>query len=257
VFSKGGAAKFYQDPNFPDRRQARENAERAMVLDTSARLQTRFALQTLLLQCMQEQRLDALVAPMSTVPPRKLTAPREPTANGRSPIGWSLLGQQGFAAWVKVYGSESQSKVQTERDWCRRGTIRRPIETDWQHRLNEVSLEQAVRDWPTVVHQGSESPLRRIDVKRRSYSHAEVVPHVPHQPRMYGEIGLSRSALHSRNQFEIVGHAPVSLEGNSKRKANGKFISDVSSLASRMGDQREHKTDMSAQSRLSVCCRNS
>src|SRR5207249_1927807 len=73
-------------------------------------------------------------------------------------------------------------------------------------------------DWPTVVHQGSESPLRRIDVKRRSYSHAEVVPHVPHQPRMYGEIGLSRSALHSRNQFEIVGHAPVSLEGNSKRK---------------------------------------
>ncbi|PYS49029.1 MAG: amidase [Acidobacteria bacterium] len=91
-------AKFYQDSNFPDRRQARENAERAMELDTSARLQTRFALQTLLLQCMQEQRLDALVAPMSTVPPRKLTAPREPAANGRSPIGWSLLGQQGFPA---------------------------------------------------------------------------------------------------------------------------------------------------------------
>ena len=69
-----------------------------MVLDTSARLQTRFALQTLLLQCMQEQRLDALVSPMSTIPPRKLTAPREPAANGRSPIGWSLLGQQGFPA---------------------------------------------------------------------------------------------------------------------------------------------------------------
>ena len=30
-------------------------------------------LQTMLLQCMQEQRLDALVSPMSTVPPRKLT----------------------------------------------------------------------------------------------------------------------------------------------------------------------------------------
>src|SRR5439155_12003029 len=91
-------ARFYQDPNFPDRKQARENTERAMVLDTSARLQTRFALQNLLLQCMQEERLDALVAPMSTVPPRKLTASREPTANGRSPIGWSLLGQQGFPA---------------------------------------------------------------------------------------------------------------------------------------------------------------
>lgn len=89
-------AKFYQDPNFPDRKQARENAERATALDTSARLQARFALQNILLQCMQEQRLDALVAPMSTVPPRKLTSPREPAVNGRPPIGWSMLGQQGL-----------------------------------------------------------------------------------------------------------------------------------------------------------------
>ncbi len=91
-------ARFYEDPNFPDRKQARQTAERATVLDTSVRLQSRFALQNLLLQCMQEQRLDALVSPMSTVPPRKLTAPREPNANGRSPIGWSLIGQQGFPA---------------------------------------------------------------------------------------------------------------------------------------------------------------
>jgi Asp-tRNA(Asn)/Glu-tRNA(Gln) amidotransferase A subunit family amidase len=91
-------AKFYQDPNFPDRKQAREAAERATVLDTSARLQTRFAFQNVLLQCMQEQRLDALVSPMSTIPPRKLTAPREPNANGRNPIGWSFIGQQGFPA---------------------------------------------------------------------------------------------------------------------------------------------------------------
>ncbi|MBV9504012.1 MAG: amidase [Acidobacteriia bacterium] len=91
-------SKFYQDPNFPDRKQAREDAERATVYDTAARLQTRFALQNLFLQCMEEQRLDALVSPMSTVPPRKLTAPREPTVNGRPPIGWSLIGQQGFPA---------------------------------------------------------------------------------------------------------------------------------------------------------------
>jgi amidase len=91
-------AKFYQDPNFPDRKQAREQAERATVLDTAIRLQARFALQTMLLQCMQEQRLDALMSPMSTVPPRKLTSPREPAANGRSPIGWSMFGQQGFPA---------------------------------------------------------------------------------------------------------------------------------------------------------------
>jgi len=89
-------ARFYQDANFPDRKQAREQAERATTLDTSVRLQGRFALQTMLLQCMQEQRLDALVSPMSTVPPRKLTSPREPGSNGRAPIGWSLIGQQGF-----------------------------------------------------------------------------------------------------------------------------------------------------------------
>jgi amidase len=101
-------AKFYDDPNFPDRKQAREQAERANVLDTAGRLQTRFALQNLLLQCMQEQRLDALVSPMSTVPPRKLTSPREPTVNGRSPIGWSLIGQQGFPAITVPAGFTTQ-----------------------------------------------------------------------------------------------------------------------------------------------------
>src|SRR4029077_8074885 len=87
---------FYDDPNFPNRRAAREQAERATALDTSARMHTRFALQTLLMSCMAEQKLDALVARMSTVPPRKLLAPREPASNGRNAIGWSMFGQQGF-----------------------------------------------------------------------------------------------------------------------------------------------------------------
>jgi Asp-tRNA(Asn)/Glu-tRNA(Gln) amidotransferase A subunit family amidase len=91
-------ARFYDDPNFPNRRQAREAAERQMTYDPSQRLTLRFGLRTLLLTCMQEQRLDALVSPMSTVPPRKLTNPREPAAGGRTPIGFSLIGQQGFPA---------------------------------------------------------------------------------------------------------------------------------------------------------------
>ena len=57
---------------------------------------------------MQEQRIDALVSPMSTVPPRKLTAPREPNANGRSPIGWSFIGQQGFPAITVPAGFTTQ-----------------------------------------------------------------------------------------------------------------------------------------------------
>jgi amidase len=89
-------ATFYQDPNFPDRKQQRENAERQVVLDTAVRLQNRFALQLIVLQCMQEQRLDALAAPTASIPPPKLNGPREPNVNGRLPIGWSFLGQQGF-----------------------------------------------------------------------------------------------------------------------------------------------------------------
>ncbi len=87
---------FYTDENFPDRRQIRANAETALELDTAARLQHRFAIRTIVLQCMHEQNLDVLAAPTASVPPPKLTAPREPNVNGRSPVGWSLLGQQGF-----------------------------------------------------------------------------------------------------------------------------------------------------------------
>jgi len=91
-------ARFYNDPNFPNRKQARENAERQSTYDPSQRLELRNGLQTLLLQCMQEQKVDVWFSPMSTVPPRKLTNPREPAAAGRTPIGWSVIGQQGFPA---------------------------------------------------------------------------------------------------------------------------------------------------------------
>jgi len=101
-------ARFYDDPAFPDRRQARVQAENSTQLDTSVQLQGRFAMQTMLLQCMQEQQLDALMSPMSTVPPRKLTSPREPTVNGRSAVGWSLLGQQGFPAITVPAGFTTQ-----------------------------------------------------------------------------------------------------------------------------------------------------
>ena len=97
-------AQFYDDPHFPDRRRFREAAERQTTYDPSQRLALRFGLRTLLLACMQAQRLDALVSPMSTVPPRKLTNPREPAAGGRTPIGFSLIGQQGFPAMTVPAG---------------------------------------------------------------------------------------------------------------------------------------------------------
>jgi Asp-tRNA(Asn)/Glu-tRNA(Gln) amidotransferase A subunit family amidase len=89
-------ATFYSDPNFPDRKQQREAVERQPALDNAVRLQNRFAIQSIVLQCMEEQKLDALVAPTATIPAPKLNGPREPNVNGRSPVGWSLIGQQGF-----------------------------------------------------------------------------------------------------------------------------------------------------------------
>ena len=89
---------FYEDSNFPDRRAILERSAGAMVLDTAVRLQNRFALRLIVMQCMQENQLDAVAYPTASVPPRKLTAPREPAVNGRSPVGWSRLGREGFPA---------------------------------------------------------------------------------------------------------------------------------------------------------------
>jgi amidase len=104
-------ARFYADPNFPDRRQARIDAEQARALDTALQVRNRFALQTMVLQ-----RLDVLVAPTASVPPRKLTAPREPTVNGRSAIGWSLFGRQGFPVMTVPAGFTTQvwDRVRTD-----------------------------------------------------------------------------------------------------------------------------------------------
>jgi amidase len=53
-------------------------------------------MQLIFLKFKQEQMLDALAAPTASIPPPKLNGPREPNVNGRPPIGWSFLGQQGF-----------------------------------------------------------------------------------------------------------------------------------------------------------------
>jgi Asp-tRNA(Asn)/Glu-tRNA(Gln) amidotransferase A subunit family amidase len=89
-------ATFYNDPHFPDRRKARQNAEADLELNLADRMLRRFSLQQMLLQCMEEQNLSAMTYPMTNVPPGKLDAPQEPTVNGRSPLGWTLMGSQGF-----------------------------------------------------------------------------------------------------------------------------------------------------------------
>ncbi len=88
---------FHEDPQFPDRKRARERQEEAKHLDMSNRLLKRFAVQQIVLQCMTLQGLDAVIYPTSNLPPPKLGAPAEPSVNGRG-NSWSMLGQQGFPA---------------------------------------------------------------------------------------------------------------------------------------------------------------
>ncbi len=90
-------SSFHDDPQFPDRRAARERQEQAKHLDMSERMARRFAVQQLVLQCMTLMGLDALAYPTSNLPPPKLGAPGEPTVNGRG-NSWSMLGREGFPA---------------------------------------------------------------------------------------------------------------------------------------------------------------
>jgi Asp-tRNA(Asn)/Glu-tRNA(Gln) amidotransferase A subunit family amidase len=90
---------FYDDPQFNSQKAARENADKPMELNTADRMLRRFAVQEMILQCMQEQNLDALVYPTNSVPPLKIGAPSAPAINGRnSNTVWTFLGGQGFPA---------------------------------------------------------------------------------------------------------------------------------------------------------------
>jgi amidase len=90
-------SNFHYDPKFPDRKKARENVEKVTEYNMAERLLRRFSVQQMILQCMAEQKLDALIYPTSNLPPTILGAPQGPPINGRNGGGvWSFLGAQGF-----------------------------------------------------------------------------------------------------------------------------------------------------------------
>jgi amidase len=73
-----------------------ENNRNAMTLDNANRWLMRFAVHQIVLQAMEDMKLDAMVSPTGNVPPYVLGRPLEPTLNGRGPSIWSFLGTQGF-----------------------------------------------------------------------------------------------------------------------------------------------------------------
>ncbi|MET0496931.1 MAG: amidase [Steroidobacteraceae bacterium] len=90
-------SKFYTPAEgYMDKKKTLTDTNNELTLDIGNRLQTRFALQQIALQCMAEQHLDALTYPTGNIPAPKLGAPNEPTVNGRAANAWTLLGQNGF-----------------------------------------------------------------------------------------------------------------------------------------------------------------
>src|SRR5262245_57202384 len=93
-------SKFYRDirpeAGFIDRKAALEEMNSSMTLDMANIFQDRFASQQVVLQCMAEENLDALVSPAGNIPAYILGAPFEPPLSGRTNSVWGLLGQHGF-----------------------------------------------------------------------------------------------------------------------------------------------------------------
>ena len=93
-------SNFYRDvrpdAGFADRKAALEDINRSATLDMANIFQDRFAYQQVVLQCMAEQNLDALVSPAGNIPAYILGAPIEPPLDGRTTSVWGLLGQQGI-----------------------------------------------------------------------------------------------------------------------------------------------------------------
>jgi amidase len=85
------------DAGFIDRKAALEDINSSSTLDTSNVIQDRFAYQQVVLQCMAQENLDALVSPAGNIPAYILGAPIEPPLAGRTNSVWGLLGQHGFS----------------------------------------------------------------------------------------------------------------------------------------------------------------
>jgi amidase len=96
-------SKFYRDirpeAGFVDRKAELEELNSLLTLDMTRLLQDRFAYQEIVLQCMAQDNLDALVSPPGNIPAYILGAPIEPMTGGATTGAgsiWGLIGQHGF-----------------------------------------------------------------------------------------------------------------------------------------------------------------
>ena len=97
-------ANHWDDPVIESRKENLERADSAATLASAGTLQTRFAVQTVVLQTFAELRLDAVVYPTGNVPPAIITNPEEPRKNDRSAGVWTYINSKGFPAMTVPAG---------------------------------------------------------------------------------------------------------------------------------------------------------
>ena len=91
-------ANHWADPVIENRKESLERAASATTLASAGTLQTRFAVQTPVLQTFAELRLDAVVYPTGNIPPAIITNPGEPKKNDRGAGVWTYINSRGFPA---------------------------------------------------------------------------------------------------------------------------------------------------------------
>jgi amidase len=104
-------SSFFEAPEgsgYMDKKNTLVTTNNEKTLDIGARLQNRWALQQIALQCMAQLNVDALTYPTGNIPAPKLGRPNEPTINGRQANAWTLLGQNGFPAITVPAGFTTQ-----------------------------------------------------------------------------------------------------------------------------------------------------
>ena len=128
-------SSFHEDPTFLSSKKQRKTAEEPEELNMAEVLLLRFSTQQVMMQCMAELDLDAMVYPTSNLPPTKLGSPAGPSVNGRAARGaWSFMGGQGLPAitvpagfTTEVYDltRDPSAPLTPESAWDSRGRYRR------------------------------------------------------------------------------------------------------------------------------------
>jgi Asp-tRNA(Asn)/Glu-tRNA(Gln) amidotransferase A subunit family amidase len=101
-------ARFHNDPDYPDRKAQRADDEEPTEVDMGARMLDRFMVQTTILQCMEELKLDAMTYPTAATPPEMLGSPTGMGGGARGRGSSSSLGRQGFPAITVPAGFTTQ-----------------------------------------------------------------------------------------------------------------------------------------------------